>query len=143
MIRGVMNRVGTTGALAIALVSSGCSPWEPETDPPARTQIACALEGAPASAPVLVFVLDTGRDEVVWANGPDAPKGRLAVEDYVYRFDFPARAKAHASAARVNRYDGTMEREFGTGAFFAEGPMKPGNVRQSWRCEAQPQKPKV
>lgn len=141
MFRGVMNRVATAGALAITVAAAGCSPWEPETDPPARTQIACTLEGAPA--PVLVFILDTGRDEVTWANGPDAPKGRLEVDDYDYRFDFPAQAEAHASAARVNRYDGTMEREFGTGPFFAEGPVKPGNVRQSWRCEAQPQKPKV
>ena len=139
----VGNRVGALGCLAIVLIVGGCKPWEPDTEPPARTQMVCAQQGAPASAPRLVFILDTGRDEVIWANGPNAPKGRLEVTDYVYRFDFPRTAKAHASAARVTRFDGVMEREFGSSPFLAEGPIKRGNVRQTWSCEPKPQAPKV
>ena len=88
-------------------------------------------------------MLDTGLSQVTWANGPETPRGRLTVDDYNYRFSFPATPKAYASEAVVQRYDGRMEREFGTQPSVATAVTKVGNVRQVWRCATVPSKPKV
>ncbi|QYC11467.1 hypothetical protein [Brevundimonas nasdae] len=120
------------------LALSGCKPWSPDLDPPTRNQIACS-----SGAVVMVFVLDTGRDLAVWANGPDAPEGRLETSDYSHRMVFSATPGRPAVEARVNRYDGAMEVEAGVAPFFASGPLKAGNRRTRLNCTAQPLKTKV
>jgi hypothetical protein len=127
-------------AAAMILVA-GCDAL-PTRDPPTRIQISCSPSTSPAAA-TLVFVLDTGLHEVVWANGPDTPEGRLEVSDYLYRFDFPQTARAHASRAVINRFDGAMDREFGTSPLLkTDGTVGKGNVRQTWTCATRSAGPK-
>lgn len=127
--------------LGLALLCAGCSAPDTSRSPPKRLQLACKLVEAPQEAE-LIFILDTGREEITWVNAPRPLKGQLSVSDVEYRFILSGDKRAPASAGFVNRYDGVMTRDIGTPPFLQEaGPAK-GNVRQSLICTAKPDEPR-
>lgn len=118
------------------LLLAGCRERKLDFDPPEVKQIACRPSDVGAARGTLVYILDTGLKTVTWANGPDAPEGRLTIEDHTYRFVFPDHE------AKVNRFDGLMVREVGHGPFFGAGQARNGNARASWTCAPQAEGPK-
>ncbi|MGN7839257.1 hypothetical protein [Stenotrophomonas sp. 22385] len=123
------------------LLVAGCARSELDFTPPHRTQMACAHEGD--SQRPMILIVDTGSSEVIWANGEGTPRGSLHVTKYSYALEFRSRSGALVSSARINRFDGRMEREVGQAPFFAPGHPRPGNHRQSLLCEQQVLKQKV
>lgn len=128
-------RVPALSATAALALLGGCDRPRPDMDPPRRVQLRCtpAVGGAP-----LVFVLDTGRRDVVWANGPEAPIGALTVSPHAYDFVFKAPAVERAWTAEVNRYDGRMTRRVEPGP--PPGPevaSPPPPPPEAWACAPQ------
>lgn len=116
-----------TLAGVLSLGATACDRDWPAADPPKLSQIECTRSGVPR----VVYVLDTGRSAVTWADGPQALEGKLVVSEYEYVLDFPSRPGAPAYHARINRFDGQMVREIGRLPF---GKQTPANLRETLTC---------
>lgn len=96
--------IGAIGALAL----SACDDRALSMNPPKIIQLNCQPDngGRP-----MVFVIDTGLQEAVWANAEDAPKVRATITKREYLFEF----SSPASQLTINRYDGIMTLIHGSG----------------------------
>jgi hypothetical protein len=122
------------------LLLTGCEEVLPSSDPPVLTQLRCTR---PGTLKPLVFVLDSGRRTVEWANGKGTPGGTLAISDHEYRLDFGKIDGVRASNAVVDRYDGRMELQMGPGPISTAVAPKALNARQTWTCRREAEGPKL
>lgn len=92
---------------------------------------------------MLVFILDPKTQVVTIGNIGTQPKGTFTTTPYEYYMRFQRGERMEANDARVNRYDGEMEREFGKPPFLTthEIFVKDGNVLQVWKCKRAEAKP--
>jgi hypothetical protein len=138
---GRSYRVQLIAMTAVGLGLCACDDRWTKLDPPKVVQLACKPTTGDQS---MVFVIDTGLKRAIWANEADGPQGKADVTDREYRLHFPGSAKAYESLAVINRYDGAMQREFGSPPFLqSTGSVKPGNIRQTWRCSMEKTGPKL
>ena len=110
-------------------------PAKPPTDLPFKLE--CRKDGA-----VLIYLLDPKTAVATLANVDGQPKGTWSASEFQYDMHFPKDGPMVENQARVNRYDGEMQREFGeppflTGDLFS----KKGNVFQIWQCKRSEAKP--
>ena len=128
--------VAITAVLMAVVVSGGCGGVAPKQ--PVRAQ--CALDGAADNT--LVFIIDPAKGTAVIANLPDAPTGTLEVTPFEYRMNFKTQGRVWGGRAVLNRYDGTLEREFGEPPYSTDGiTVKSGNILQNWKCAAMKEAP--
>ncbi len=128
-------------ALTACLALAGCDERWSRLDPPRLVQLACKPGQGEG---VMVLVIDTGRRQAIWANGPGGPEGAAEISKSSYRLTFGKTATTPAWSAIVGRFDGVMDREQGRAPFsLGAAPKTRGNQRQAWRCEAQKPGPKL
>lgn len=126
-----------TALWAVMLVAACTKPSAPAPDPMRAFQLDCRKEGRP-----LIFILDPKSRTVTVANVPMQPTGTFTASSYEYYLRFAATNQMHASVARVNRYDGRMEREIGRPPFLTGDIVpKDGNTLQVWQCQRSEARP--
>lgn len=121
-----------------ALLVFACTKPPPASPP---TNLPFKLECRNETA-VLVYLLDPKSQIATLANVDGQPKGTWSATDFQYDMHFPANGRMVENQARVNRYDGEMEREFGKPPFLTgEIFPKKGNTFQIWQCKRSEAKP--
>ena len=126
---------------AVGLTMAACEKAQQNLEPPRVVQLACKLPQAGAS---MVFIIDTGRERVEWANAPARAVGTVETTDRQYRLHFSRTAQTYEWMSIINRYDGAMQREVGNPPFLrADGAVGSGNISQTWTCALQKTGPRL
>lgn len=128
----------SAAVIFVAILLVGCAkPPPPSSDPVAAFKLECRNQDS-----LLVFILDPKNQVVTMGNITEQPKGTFTTSSYEYYMRFPRGGRMHANDARVNRYDGEMEREFGEPPFLTGGVLtKNENTFQIWQCKRFEAKP--